>query len=320
MLTLATTNKLQTMSATAFEQFLSHCQNRCNRFLSQAIEQQPALFSQSQTPSPALVRLQQASAYSIENGGKRLRPALFYACCEALNANIKEQDLDRLASAIECIHSYSLVHDDLPAMDDDALRRGKPTCHIAFDEATAILVGDGLQALAFELISNCESLNATTQIRLVQQLAQAAGNKGMVGGQMIDLAATDKSISVAELENMHRLKTGAMIRVCAQMAATCAAASAEQTQALDHFAAHLGLAFQVHDDILDIESDTETLGKTQGADIQQAKQTYPALLGLEASKTLRDDLVAKAISDLQSENLATDKLLGFADFMLKRRY
>lgn len=301
----------------SFQHFLQQSQTRVNRCLKQTLEQQTAAFGDD---DPALVKLQQASLYSIENGGKRLRPALFYACTETLQSPVTNSDLDKIAAAIECIHSYSLVHDDLPSMDDDDLRRGKPTCHIAFDEATAILVGDGLQALAFELITDCENILGDKQIQLVKILARAAGNKGMVGGQMIDLESTDTLITLEQLENMHRLKTGAMIRICAQMAAACSDASHRKASALDDFASNIGLAFQVHDDILDIESDTETLGKQQGADLELNKQTYPALMGLEASKKHRDELITQALNSLKQADIDSSALCGFANFMTRRQF
>lgn len=297
---------------------LQQAQLRVNNCLIEAIKQQTSPYNQESING--LERLQQASLYSIENGGKRLRPALFFATISSLEASLNASDSEKIAAAIECIHSYSLVHDDLPAMDDDDLRRGKPTCHIAFDEATAILVGDGLQSLAFELLSQVQTLTAETIVKLVQELAQAAGNYGMVGGQMIDLHSTGKNIKQHQLEHMHRLKTGALIRSCTRMAAIAANASEAEFTALDNYAKHLGLAFQVHDDILDIESDTETLGKTQGADQQLNKQTYPAILGLEQAKSLRDELIAKANTELDTHIKQPDTLHALASFVISRNH
>lgn len=245
-------------------------------------------------------QLRAAMRYSLFNGGKRVRPILAYASAMAINPAINLVLLDPIACALECLHSYSLVHDDLPAMDDDDLRRGKPTCHIAFNEASAILAGDGLQALAFELLTQTE-LPATTQIQLVRQLASGSGADGMVLGQAIDLAAVDHQLDLTQLENMHNHKTGALIRAAAAMGALAAGATPAQLHALDSYAAAIGLAFQVQDDILDVTADTATLGKQQGADIARNKPTYVSLLGLDNAK-------AKA-AELHQQ--AQDALIGF---------
>lgn len=303
-----------------FEQFLQRAKKRVNTALHQALSQQHGEFISESPKHPALSRLQEACLYSVENGGKRLRPALFYACCEAYPNNVSEHDQNLISAAIECIHSYSLVHDDLPAMDDDSLRRGKPTCHIAFDEATAILVGDGLQALAFELVSQCQSIPSQQIVQLVKLLAQGAGNLGMVGGQMMDLHSDARKPNIKNLENTHRLKTGAMIRICAQMASTACQHPQLQAKALDQYADNIGLAFQVHDDILDIEADTQTLGKTAGSDVQQNKQTYPALLGLEQAKKLRQTLLSDALKALDSANIESPTLNQLAQFVVQRNH
>lgn len=297
--------------------FLEHSRDRVNKALAAAISQQSSVYAAADTPQ--LSYLLEACEYSISNGGKRLRPALIYATAEALSTSIDDGDLDLIAAAVECIHSYSLVHDDLPAMDDDELRRGKPTCHIAYDEATAILVGDGLQALAFELITQTR-LKPAVQIALVKSLAQAAGNFGMVGGQCIDLQAADKAIDVDHLEQMHSLKTGALIRSSVAFAAIACEADAKVMQSLDTYASDIGLAFQVQDDILDIESDTETLGKTQGADEQLNKPTYPALLGMELAKQKANDLVEDAHKSLKETGLECSILHELADFIIARRH
>ena len=298
--------------------FMSRSQERVNRCLSYAIDQQYSIYVPE--TEQRLQRLQEAAKYSTGNGGKRLRPALIYAAAQACGEPVSDWDLDLLAAAIECIHSYSLVHDDLPAMDDDALRRGKPTCHIAYDEATAILVGDGLQSLAFELICGTTDLTALQQVNLVKLLARAAGNRGMVGGQMIDLDSENTQPSLAELESMHSLKTGALIRCAVAMGAVAANASESQLAALDSYADKIGLAFQVQDDILDIESDTETLGKVQGSDEKMHKATYPALMGLTQAKAKAATLVEEAKLALAEMSGDVGLLSALADFIIERRF
>ncbi|ALO43163.1 (2E,6E)-farnesyl diphosphate synthase [Pseudoalteromonas phenolica] len=259
-----------------------------------------------------------ATFYSINNGGKRLRPFLVYTVGKLLGA--KESDLDVAAAAIECIHSYSLVHDDLPAMDDDDLRRGKPTCHIAYDEAQAILAGDALQTLAFEFLSVHEfSVPAKQQIKMINALAVASGLQGMVGGQALDIAATDKSITLIELERIHRLKTGALLKCAIQLGALCAPDVEESIiAALEKYGRNLGLAFQVQDDILDIEGDTAVLGKPQGSDLDNHKSTYPALLGLNGAKQKAHQLVADALLALDEIPHNTDVLAELAKYIIER--
>jgi len=225
-------------------------------------------------------RLQEAMRYSVVGGGgKRVRPILVYAAGQALN--IAPEQLDACACAVEIIHAYSLIHDDLPAMDDDELRRGRPTCHMAFDDATAILAGDALQAFAFEVLASDSAMqtSAGNRIEMIKLLAQASGSVGMAGGQAIDLGAVGKSLSLQQLENMHLLKTGALIRASVLLGAMCSP----------------GLAFQIHDDVLDVTADTETLGKPQGSDEKQNKPTYPALLGLEGATQRAQELHEQAI-------------------------
>lgn len=238
-------------------------------------------------------QLRAAIRYSLFNGGKRVRPTLAYASALTINPDIDLALIDPISCALECLHSYSLVHDDLPAMDDDDLRRGKPTCHIAFNEATAILAGDGLQTLAFDLLTQTD-LPSQIQIQLVRQLAWGSGAEGMVLGQAIDLAAVDHQLTLAQLENMHRHKTGALIRASVAMGATAAGASDAQLAALDTYAAAIGLAFQVQDDILDVTADTVTLGKQQGADVARNKPTYVSLLGLETARAKAEELHRQA--------------------------
>lgn len=273
-------------------------------------------------PQGPEARLQEAMRYSvIGGGGKRVRPVLVYAAGDALG--VPQQQLDAAACAVEIIHAYSLIHDDLPAMDDDELRRGRPTCHIAFDEATAILAGDALQALAFEILAKDESLKCGPQIRLdmIRLLAEASGSLGMAGGQAIDLAAVGKSLSLAELENMHRLKTGALIRASVLLGALCSReADAAKLQALDDYSRCVGLAFQIHDDILDVIADTATLGKPQGSDMEQNKPTYPALLGLEGARERALDMHRLALRALEVFDNRADTLRQLSAFIVERNH
>jgi len=258
--------------------------------------------------------------YAVLNGGKRLRPVLVYATGQALG--IPMQQLDGIASAIELVHAYSLVHDDLPAMDNDTLRRGQPTCHVQFDEATAILAGDALQALAFHILAEDESLpvNAERRLKMINTLALASGSHGMAGGQAIDLESVGKSLNIIELENMHIYKTGALIRACITLVALCKEnIPPEHVEQLDHYAKCIGLAFQIRDDILDVESDTETLGKTQGADAARNKPTYPSLIGLQKSKDMAHDLVDQALQSLVQQNKEAESLREIALYIINRQ-
>ncbi|WP_122455759.1 polyprenyl synthetase family protein [Pseudomonas viridiflava] len=274
-----------------------------------------------QAPTPELTRLYDAMRYSVMNGGKRVRPLLAYAACEALGG--VAEDANGAACAVELIHAYSLVHDDLPAMDDDDLRRGQPTTHKAFDEACAILAGDGLQSLAFTalLAPNLTSRDAQTRLQMVSTLATAAGPAGMVGGQAIDLGSVGLKLDQAALEYMHRHKTGALIEASVRLGAL-ASGRADQTQldALQVYARAVGLAFQVQDDILDVESDTATLGKRQGADIARDKPTYPALLGLDAAKGYALELRDQALTALDSFSNAAEPLRELARYIVERRH
>lgn len=263
-------------------------------------------------------RLLSAMRYSTLNGGKRFRALLVYATGEALDAPL--ETLNAAAAAVEMIHAYSLVHDDMPIMDNDDLRRGRPTCHKAYDDATALLVGDALQSLAFETL--CEAQIApTTQARMVKTLAQAAGAFGMAGGQAIDLESVGKKLDLNALQTMHQLKTGALIRAAVAMGAQ-ASDSYDETVAdhLDRYAAALGLAFQVQDDVLDVIADTHTLGKTQGADIALNKPTYPALLGLEQAREKAVLLVAEAVSAVESLSIDCRALVAIAHYVIKRAH
>ncbi len=271
-------------------------------------------------------RLRESMRYSVLDGGKRVRPLLVYATGEALNVAVEL--LDKPAAAIELIHAYSLIHDDLPAMDDDDLRRGKATAHIAFDEATAILSGDALQTLAFDILSQqkqlqqaqpLQKISAENQLKIINILSNAAGMRGMVEGQAIDLAAVGKKLNEQQLENMHHHKTGALIRASVHMACFCTDSVTQETRTkLLNYAEAIGLAFQVHDDILDIESDTETLGKQQGADIAAGKPTYPSIIGIDAAKLKAKNLYQDALDSLSGFGSEADLLREIAGFIVKR--
>lgn len=270
---------------------------------------------------PPDLRLQAAMYYAATNGGKRIRPILIYATGNALGVSLDR--LDCPACSVELLHAYSLVHDDLPAMDDDDLRRGNPTCHVKFDEATAILAGDALQALAFTLLAKNDdpAISAANKLRMIEVLGDASGADGMAAGQAIDLAAVGQSLSLTALEDMHRLKTGALIR--ASVVLPTLVAGIEDTSvvdALDAYAAAIGLAFQIVDDILDVVSDTETLGKTQGADIARDKPTYPALLGLDGARKHAKELHSEAIARLDQIDHDMTELRLIADYVVERSY
>lgn len=273
-------------------------------------------------PSSISPTLTEAMRYSTLNGGKRFRPVLIYATVEALGAPRSHGDI--AACAVELVHSYSLVHDDLPAMDDDDLRRGSPTCHIAFDEATAILAGDALQSLAFEVIASTHltsHLTSEERIQLITQLAQASGTSGMAGGQALDLAAEGKTLTLDQLEQIHAHKTGSLIRGCVQMGAISAGCKDPAKRlALDDYAKAVGLAFQVQDDILDVIADTDTLGKSQGADIAMNKATYPQILGLEAAKTMAQSLLKEAHDALAPFDERAIALHKLAEYVVNREY
>ncbi len=266
-------------------------------------------------------RLHQAMRYAVLGGGKRIRPLLVYFSGEVLAAPLEW--LDNPACAVECIHAYSLVHDDLPAMDDDYLRRGQPTCHNAFDEATALLAGDALQTLAFQILAR-EAGKAgppmERQVEMIHVLALAAGSRGMAGGQALDMEAVGQTLNVAELENMHIHKTGALIRACVKLGALCAPeVTPDQLEALDHYAKCIGLAFQIQDDVLDVESETEVLGKKQGGDSERGKPTYPSLLGLPGAKKMAGELVDEALASLEGFDKKADPLRWTASYIVTRR-
>jgi farnesyl diphosphate synthase len=289
--------------------FIQACSERVETALERALPS-------SKTSPP---RLHEAMRYSALSGGKRIRPVLVYATGQAVG--IEPERLDSPAAAIELIHAYSLVHDDLPAMDDDDLRRNQPTCHKAYDEATAILVGDALQTLAFQTLCCGEAMqtDAETRLKMLETLTRASGSRGMAGGQAIDLESTGKSLDLVELENLHIHKTGALIRAAVHMATLLNPdLGQEKTRALDHYAKCVGLAFQIRDDILDVEGDTETLGKTQGKDIAQNKATYPALLGLNGAREKAQDLLTDALAQLQGFGDEADPLRWLAEYIIGR--
>ena len=291
--------------------YLTACQSRVERALDARLPGENIL---PQT-------LHQAMRYSVLDGGKRTRPLLTYATGQALG--LSEDVLDAQACAVEFIHVYSLIHDDLPAMDNDDLRRGKPTCHKAYDEATAILAGDALQALAFEVLVNDPSIQAGAEARLkmIAALTRASGSQGMVGGQAIDLGSVGQKLSLPELENMHIHKTGALIRASVNLAALSKPGlDADAAKKLDHYAKCIGLSFQVKDDILDVESDTATLGKTQGKDVDNDKPTYPALLGMAGAKQKALELHEQAVASLSGFGSEADLLRDLSLYIIERSH
>jgi geranylgeranyl pyrophosphate synthase len=272
-----------------------------------------------QLPDAPAQRLREAMRYSVLAGGKRLRPLLVYLTGESLGAPLEV--LDAPAAAVELIHVYSLVHDDLPAMDDDDLRRGRPTCHRAYDEATAILVGDALQALAFAVLANepMPGVGAPARLEMVRILAMATGTCGMAGGQAVDLAAVGTQLSVAAIESMHRRKTGALIQCSVLLGALAAGVDrGPQRAALEQFGADIGLAFQIQDDILDVEGDAQLLGKSTGADAAHDKPTYPSTAGLAAARTRARELRDLAVAALQPLGERSAVLAQLANFVVDR--
>ena len=283
------------------------------------------------TPAPGLTELNDAMRYAVLDGGKRLRPLLVFAAAEACSEADAEPSQSvlraksygaalRAACAVELIHAYSLVHDDMPCMDNDVLRRGKPTVHVKFGEAQALLAGDALQALAFELLTpDDDVVDSKVQATLCRLLATSAGCHGMAGGQAIDLSSVGQALSLEQLRTMHKLKTGALLQASVMMGAACGRVSAQAQQALAQYGAALGLAFQVVDDILDVTADTATLGKTAGKDAEQNKPTFVSLLGLEASKTYAQALLAQALQALKDSGLEnTQSLRALADMVVNR--
>lgn len=293
----------------SIQAFIQQCQQQTDHALAQILPQ----------PTGDAERLYEAMRYCVFNGGKRIRPALVYATAAAFNC-APEHCVDP-ACAVELIHSYSLIHDDLPAMDDDQLRRGKPTCHIAFDEATAILAGDALQTLAFEVLANSENHYTTdlNKLKMIASLAKSSGPSGMVAGQAIDLASTGKKLELEQLIRMHNCKTGALIVASVTLGALCTnQATPAQIEALNRYAIHIGLAFQIKDDILDVEGDTQTLGKQQGADEALDKPTYTSILGLDRARKEAQEQHRAALDALAIFGPEADRLRQLADFVIRR--
>ena len=292
------------------QSFMSNYQKRVNLALENCLQAMAC-------PDP---KLDEAMHYSLTGDGKRIRPILVYAAGNATGSSDKQ--LDIAACAVEMIHAFSLIHDDLPAMDDDDLRRGRATCHRAFDEATAILAGDALQTLAYEILSSGDSdLPSEQRLKMINQLAKATGAQGMTGGQAIDLAAVGNHLSLQQLEAMHSLKTGALIRASVLLGGLCNPNITDaELDMLDQYALCIGLCFQIQDDILDVIGDTKTLGKPQGSDQQQAKPTYPALLGLEAAKQRAQEQHDMAIKHLAPLGEKANTLRQIADYIIERNY
>jgi geranylgeranyl pyrophosphate synthase len=285
------------------------------------LRMEQALTARLPDPSTVPARLHEAMRYSVLGGGKRIRPALLFATARTLG--LSEDEVEAAACAIELVHVYSLVHDDLPAMDDDDMRRGRPTCHKAYDEATALLVGDALQPLAFQLLASDKALPASPviRLRLIDMLAQAIGTFGMAGGQAIDLAVQGMRLDIGQVEDMHARKTGAVIRASVLMAAECAPTlDTHLYAALNRFAAAVGLAFQIQDDLLDVTGDALTLGKATGADSERAKPTHPAVIGIPASQQRVRLLHSQAISALSPFGNRAEVLRSLAHWLLSRQY
>ena len=300
---------IKKMSNEELESYLEACRVRIEQVLDDALPRQTVLPEQ----------LHAAMRYAVLGGGKRIRPVLVYAAGDALD--ISRERLDGSAAAVEMIHAYSLVHDDLPAMDNDDLRRGRKTCHRAFDEATAILAGDALQSLAFKVLAQEKNARISPEIRIkmVETLAIASGSRGMAGGQALDLAATGRELDPAQLENMHIHKTGALIRASVTLGSLQATeADPELLRGLDHYAKCIGLAFQVKDDIIDVEGDTQTLGKTQGKDHASNKPTYPSLIGLDASRRMATRLCGEAMESIAALDAKANPLRWIANYVVER--
>lgn len=291
-----------------FQQFLKHSRARVELALDTWL---PALASDT-------TQLTSAMRYSACGGGKRVRAILTYASAEAIGQEASES-LDAVASALECVHAYSLIHDDLPSMDDDDLRRGRPSCHIAYGEAIAILAGDALQTHAFEILSHSNlALTDSIKLRLVNELALSSGAQGMVLGQAIDLSAVDQSLTQTDLEQMHSCKTGALIRASIRMGAIVASANENQLASLTRYAEFIGLAFQVQDDVLDVISDTDTLGKPKGADEAMNKPTFVSLLGLESAQKFAKNLHHQALDSLSDFDYRADNLRHLSGYIVSR--
>lgn len=288
--------------------FIEHYQNRINQFLQQQLDLSCTEDS----------RLKKAVQYSLLAGGKRIRPLLVYATADCINLATEKADF--IAAAIEMIHTYSLIHDDLPAMDNDELRRGKPTNHIAFDEATAILAGDALQSMAFETLSQTPC-NANNLVIAVKLLAQASGLQGMAGGQSLDLISENCNATLSQLQSIHSAKTGAILKACVNLTTTLSDdLQTNQKEALNQYAEHLGIAFQIVDDILDVTQDTKTLGKPAHSDTKNNKSTYPHLLGLHQAQMTAEEHINSAYKLLNTIGNGTDKLKQLTELIIKRTH
>jgi geranylgeranyl pyrophosphate synthase len=290
--------------------YLKQCQQRVNKILNQALP----------TASKKPAELHQAMRYAVLNGGKRIRAALVYATGEAMNVN--PNVLDRISAAIEMIHAYTLIHDDLPAIDNDDLRRGKPSCHKAFSEATAILAGDALQTLAFQQLSDSTSLvSPQNQIKMINYLSRAIGSTGIIGGEVLDIAMENQSVSVQELAHCYKLKTSYLLSASIMLTAFSANITRPSIlKYLEKFGLLLGLAFQIHDDIIGVQSDTKLLGKPQGSDELRCKPTYPSLLGITNAKKAEARAFKQAIAYLKQSRLPSEKLLAIANYIIQRNY
>jgi geranylgeranyl diphosphate synthase type II len=289
--------------------FLEQCRNRVDAELEKQLS----------TSGNSSDRLQQAMRYSVLGGGKRIRPALCLAAAAAVGQ--EQENAIVPACSLELIHAYSLIHDDLPAMDDDELRRGRATTHIAFDEATAILAGDALQTLAFGWLAEAPSLDDQVRLAMIRELASASGHQGMVGGQAIDLESVGRSLTIDQLEKMHRHKTGALIAASVRLGAlTAPDVTGNQLEALTIYSQTLGLAFQVQDDLLDIEGDTTVIGKPQGSDLARAKPTYPSLLGITGARDYLSRLLDSALDSLEGFGREGDILRDMAGYVVARTH
>lgn len=293
-----------------FKSWAGHCQASIETFLDSRLPEDDCV----------PIRLHEAMRYAVLDGGKRIRPLLAFAAGELAQASAERVTV--VAAAVELIHAYSLVHDDMPCMDNDVLRRGKPTCHIEFDDATALLTGDSLQTLAFELLAEQVLADkAETQLAMIKQLANASGSRGMAGGQAFDLDNVGKALTLPELEFMHIHKTGALIRAAVMLGASCSShLNAMQLQKLDHFAKCVGLAFQVVDDLLDTEATTATLGKTAGKDAEDNKPTYVSIIGIREARQLAEKLQHDAEEVLNEFGNDAHRLHQVTDFIITRKF
>lgn len=306
-------NPLKTKTGIKINSGLDGLMKACKRRIEHALDS----WLPSDTITPVV--LHKAMRYAALSGGKYIRPLLVYATGSTLDIN--HQSLGGPACAVELIHAYSLVHDDLPAMDNDDLRRGKPTCHKVFGEAMAILTGDALQSLAFHILAHDPAIGVspTQRINMIKTLSTATGSMGMAGGQAIDLAAVGQPVSIDELEYMHEHKTGALIRACVKLGAlSTEIIDTKLLETLDNYAQCIGLAFQIHDDILDVEGNTATLGKTQGADMAKNKPTYPAILGIGGAKHKASELHEQALASLESLGTNADPLRWISAYIVHR--